>query len=292
MKRLTVYTPTYNRAYTLQQGYDALCRQSCQDFQWIIVDDGSTDGTRELVDGWIAEGRIPIEYYYQENAGVNVARNLAIEKTQTELNVCVDSDDYLTDEAVEVLLQTWDARPNGPYCGVIGYDVLTSGELACDTFPDGLQEATLCELYEKHHSMGDKKMMYRTDLAKKYPSPIFPGEKYYPNRQKYYLIENEGGPLLLLRRPLCVVEYLPDGITASTFQRYRNNPKGLAAYRLFLMKNNPAIKNQVRQTIHYIAMNIFDKNGIGLKTTPHKALTVLLSPVGFALHLYIMWKTK
>lgn len=292
MARITVYTPTFNRAYTLERAYQALCRQTCKDFEWLIIDDGSTDNTKQIVEEWITEGKIPITYYYQDNSGVNVARNKAIELISTELNICVDSDDYLTDDAIELLITTWKNRTVLNSCGIIGYDVFQSGEYACDLFPESIGETTtLFELYEKYHCMGDKKMMYRTDLCKKYPCPVFPGEKYYPNRKKYYLIEREG-PLIILRKPLCIVEYLPDGITASTYKRYMKNPVGLADYRLFLMDNDPSLKNIIRQSIHYVAMNIISKNGIGQKSTKHKISNILCAPMGFALYLYILFKNR
>lgn len=98
---LTVFTPTFNRAYTLHLCYESLKRQSCNDFLWLVVDDGSSDNTRELVESWIDEGVIQIRYYYQENLGMHGAHNAAYDIIDTELNVCIDSDDYLSDKAVE-----------------------------------------------------------------------------------------------------------------------------------------------------------------------------------------------
>lgn len=291
MKRLTVYTATYNRAYTLHKGYEALCRQTCQDFLWLIVDDGSTDNTKELVEKWIKEDKIEITYYYQENSGVNVARNLAIEMTMTELNVCVDSDDYLTDTAVEDFLNAWDERGEGNYAGVIGYDCFESGKLACMEFPVGVKKATLFELYEKYCVTGDKKMMYRTDLCKKYPCPTYPGEKYYPNRHKYYMIDREA-PCILLRKPVCIVEYLPDGITASRYLRYLKNPKGLAEYRLFLMNYNSSFLNICRQSIHYVAMNLIAYKNFGLKRTKYPIINLLVTPLGIMLYIYIKYQNR
>ena len=105
---LTVCTPTYNRAHTLPRLYESLVRQTSQDFEWLVVDDGSTDNTRELVDGWVAEGRIRIRYVYKENGGKPSAHNLGVRLAAGELFFCVDSDDYLTDNAVELILSAWE----------------------------------------------------------------------------------------------------------------------------------------------------------------------------------------
>lgn len=95
MKKITVFTPTYNRAYTLSKCYKSLKQQTCKDFVWLIIDDGSTDNTQELVEEWITENEIEIQYHYQKNQGMHGAHNTAYELIETELNVCIDSDDYM-----------------------------------------------------------------------------------------------------------------------------------------------------------------------------------------------------
>lgn len=102
MPLITVFTPTYNRAYCLHQCYESLRRQSCKNFLWLIIDDGSTDGTDELVRKWMEQSAgFEIRYVYKENGGLHTGYNAAIERLDSELAVCVDSDDYLTDDAIE-----------------------------------------------------------------------------------------------------------------------------------------------------------------------------------------------
>ena len=101
---LTIFTPAYNRAYTLHKCYESLKKQTNKDFEWLIIDDGSTDNTRELVQSWIEENLIPIKYHYQKNQGMHGAHNSAYELIDTKLNVCIDSDDYMPDDAVEKIL--------------------------------------------------------------------------------------------------------------------------------------------------------------------------------------------
>ena len=97
MPTLTVFTPAYNRAHTITRTYESLCRQTCKDFTWLVVDDGSTDGTRALIEQWIAAGVIDIRYIYQANQGMHGAHNTAYRNITTELNTCIDSDDYMPD---------------------------------------------------------------------------------------------------------------------------------------------------------------------------------------------------
>ena len=109
MATLTIFTPTYNRAHTLHLGYEALKKQTCKDFVWLIVDDGSTDNTRELVQGWMNhEKGFKIRYVYQENQGMHGAHNTAYRLIDTELNTCIDSDDYMPDDAVEKIVTFWE----------------------------------------------------------------------------------------------------------------------------------------------------------------------------------------
>lgn len=96
MKTLTVFTPAYNRAHTLPRTYESLVKQDCKDFIWLIVDDGSSDNTKELVEEWQKkENGFEIRYIYKENGGMHTAHNVAYENIDTELNVCIDSDDEL-----------------------------------------------------------------------------------------------------------------------------------------------------------------------------------------------------
>ena len=119
---LTVFTPTFNRAYTLHLCYESLKRQTCKDFIWLIIDDGSSDNTRELVNGWIRENTLPIRYYYQQNKGMHGAHNTAYKLIETELNVCIDSDDYMPDDGVEKIITFWKLYGSESVSGIIGLD--------------------------------------------------------------------------------------------------------------------------------------------------------------------------
>jgi len=291
MPRITVYTATYNRAYTLGKGYEALLRQTYKDFEWLIVDDGSTDETRSLINSWITENRIPIRYIYQENQGVNAARNRAIENIDSELNILVDSDDYLTDSALEDIIRLWDRHQGEGYVGVIAMDQFPDGSLIGREIPTSLNETTLSALYDELGISGDKKMAYLTSVCKKYPTPVIPGEKYYPNKQKYYQIDREGN-CLVLHKAICVAEYLPDGITASRYKRYMKNPNGFMQYRRFLMEYIPTFSNICRQMIHYNAMRLFVQPRPPIRGSGHALVGWLLLPLGFAWSLYIRQKAK
>ena len=123
MKLLTIFTPSYNRAYCLNQCYESLMRQTNKDFIWLIIDDGSTDDTKALVQSWIIENRIDIKYHYQDNQGMHGGHNAAYRLIETELNVCIDSDDFMPDTAVEDILTCWKTTENKEnLSGIIGLD--------------------------------------------------------------------------------------------------------------------------------------------------------------------------
>ena len=148
MVSLTVFTPAYNRAQTLPRTYESLVRQDCKDFIWLIVDDGSTDQTKELVQKWQTEDAgFEIRYIYKSNGGMHTAHNIAYENIDTELNVCIDSDDCLADGSVRKILLTWEKVKNKGYAGIIGLDADLEGRIIGKGFPDGLEETTLTEYY-------------------------------------------------------------------------------------------------------------------------------------------------
>ena len=144
---LTIFTPAYNRAYTLHKCYESLKKQTNKDFEWLIIDDGSTDNTRELVQSWIEENIIPIKYHYQKNQGMHGAHNTAYELIDTELNVCIDSDDYMPDDAVEKILKFWDKNKSDNIAGIAALDAYESGEVIGNTFPEDLKTSTSFDMY-------------------------------------------------------------------------------------------------------------------------------------------------
>ncbi len=125
---LTIFTPTCNRAATLVRTYESMCRQSCEDFEWLIIDDGSTDNTATLVEKWKREDRIPIQYVYKENGGLHTGYNKAIELINTELCMCVDSDDWLPDDAVEKIVSFWNKNKTYRVAGILCVDCTKVGK--------------------------------------------------------------------------------------------------------------------------------------------------------------------
>ncbi|MGJ9459053.1 glycosyltransferase family 2 protein [Oceanobacillus sp. CF4.6] len=292
MKQLTVFTPTYNRDYCLHQCYESLKRQTSQDFIWLIIDDGSTDNTKELVNGWIDEGNIQINYHWQENQGMHGAHNAAYGIIDTELNVCIDSDDYMPGDAVAKILSFWEKHGSNQVSGMIGLDADNNECIIGTRLPEQIERSTLFNLYHKYGVKGDKKLVYRSELTKKYPYPIFKDEKYVGLAYKYHMLDKDY-EMLLMNEILCCVEYLPDGSSRNMLNQYRKNPKGFSFYRKELMKlpfTSSSFK--FRQAVHYVSSNLMIRNWRFIEETPNKIMTVLALPFGLSLYLFILSKTR
>lgn len=292
MKKLTVFTPTYNRAYVLNKCYESLKNQTVKDFVWLIIDDGSTDNTKDLVNSWIKENKIEIRYKYQKNQGMHGAHNTAYKLIDTELNTCIDSDDYMPNDAVEKILDFWNKYGSDNIAGIVALDAYENGQVIGDKFPETLKTSTLFDIHYKHKLKGDKKLIYRSELTKEYPYPIFEGEKYVSLSYKYTMIDRKY-ELALMNEVVCIVEYMEDGSSMNMLKQYRRNPKGFAFLRVHNL-NNPKAKPlfKFKECIHYVSSNLISKNKNFIKDSPSKINTILAIPLGFVLYKYIMKKTS
>lgn len=291
MKTLTIFTPTYNRAHTLVRTYNSLCQQTCKDFEWLIIDDGSTDNTRVVVEKWICNSDFKIRYIYQENQGMHGAHNTAYKNITTELNTCIDSDDYMPVDAVENIITFWHENRSNKYAGIIGLDQREDGSIIGTLFLPKLRETTLMSFYAKG-GKGDKKLVYRTDIVKQYPEyPLFDGERYVGLAYKYMLIDQDY-KLLTLNKPLVIVDYQADGSSNMMWKQYWNNPRGFAFFRKTEMVIAPTLKRRFISCIHYVSSCIISKNKRFIKESPQKMLTLFATIPGAILYSVIKHKVK
>lgn len=286
---LTVFTPAYNRAYTLPRTYESMKQQKNTDFIWLIVDDGSSDETAELVKQWQAEENgFEIRYIYKENGGMHTAHNTAYELIDTELNTCVDSDDALAPDAVQIIFDAWQKVKDKNYAGLLGLDAEFSGKVIGKGFPEGLTETTLYGYY-RNGGFGDKKLILRTDVVRKYPPyPTFPGERFVPLGSLYHMIDRDY-KLSVLDAVVCLVEYMPDGSTHNMIRQYYRNPNGFRYGRLVELNAPLTLKRRIKVYIHYVAESILARKVV-LKDAPDKLLTLLAIPLGAVLALHIKRK--
>ena len=276
-KSLTVFTPTYNRANILCKCYESLVRQTNKDFMWIIVDDGSSDNTEEVVSKWKTENKIEILYIKQTNGGKQRAHNSGVEACDTELFLCVDSDDYLTDDAVETMLSTWQKVDNKKeIAGVIALKGNYEGKPISSMMPPDILTCPLTDLYELHNFKGDTALLYRTEILKLFPFTVIEGEKFMSEEFVYRQIDQHYS-MYLLNRIVCICEYLIDGYTVNSRNIIKKNPKGYT-----LLKKQAAIltkskKFKIKHTICYIiGCHISKEKYHYIRNSNNKALCILL----------------
>lgn len=291
MKTITVFTPTFNRVHLLPRLYDSLCKQTSGDFSWLIIDDGSSDGTQELVKQWQAEKKIEIEYHYKENGGMHTGHNVAYRRIKTELNVCIDSDDYMPKDAVEKIVRFWnDLEDKQNYSGFVGLDVTEDGAIIGTKIPEDLKRGSYLNLYKS--VTGDKKFVLVTEEVKKYPLyPEYKNEKLVP-LGILYIMMGEEKDFAFTNDVYCVVEYQEDGSTNSIFKQYRESPLGFAYARKIILKYDRSFASQFKTYLHLISSSIFAKDiSLAFKNVnPVKSLLVL--PFGLLFHGYILMKIK
>lgn len=230
---VTVFTPIYNRKDTMNRLYESLCRQSDKRFEWLIVDDGSTDSVDVLITKWINEcNDFSIRYYRQENGGKHRAINKGVILAYYEAFFIVDSDDYLTDDAIEFInSKFYEIEKDDKFAGISGLkksykdNRIMGGSPLIDCYVD----ATNLER-NKYGLLGDKAEVYKTNILKKYPFPEFEGENFLGEGIVWDHIAIDGYMLRWFNYPLYMCEYLNDGLTRNSFDVYKKNPKGWANY--------------------------------------------------------------
>ncbi len=296
MIELTVFTPAYNRAELLSRCYESMKRQTNKNFIWMVIDDGSTDNTRLLVNEWIKETKeFSVEYYYKENGGLHTAYNEAIKHIKTKLCVCIDSDDFMPDDAVEKILSFWEESGSDEYAGIVGLDYYLDGNVVGDPLPNQ-KSVNLIDLLTGKYSIhnGDRTNVVRTELYKKFsPMKVYPGEKNFNPHYMHLQISQEYD-FLVLNENLRFVEYQTDGMSNSILKQYKNSPNSFAEIRkLYLSFPETSWKFKMRHSIHLVSSCILaGRFSSVMKESPCFGITLLAIPFGCLLALYINIKTK
>ena len=294
MVTLTVFTPSYNRGEMLKVAYNALKCQTSKDFCWLIIDDGSTDNTEEIVNQWLANGNdFQIQYYKKENGGLHTGYNKAIELANTELMVCIDSDDYMPEYAVEHIIDTWNRVKSKGYAGIVALDAKENGQTMSGMFPD-IERFNLIENSFGHYNFknGDVKLVVRTDLYKAVaPMPSYKEEKNF-NPQYMHLKISLNYDFYPVNEVYCIVDYQEDGMSNAIYKQFYNSPNSFAEYRrLQLSIPNAPLKFIFRYSIHYVSSCLFAKRKI-FKGVKHKWIIFLSLPFGLVENIFIRRKVR
>ena len=249
--KFTVFTPTFNRKELLEKLYKSLQKQTFKDFEWLIVDDGSTDGTGEKVKEFLEESKLDIKYFYKENGGKQRAYNFATDKANGELFICLDSDDEYVENGFETILKYWEKyEKNGEIAGMGYLSMYPDGEIIGSSFPEKEMISTQFDIYNKYGVKGDKGLMFRTEIIKKYKFPIFDDEKFITEAVVYNRI-CEKYKMVYVNEKIEIKEYQEDGLTAKYNNLLLRNPKGQALYHNEINFQNLTFKQKILNNAVY-----------------------------------------
>lgn len=281
---LTVITPTYNREKTLPACYASLQMQTCGDFVWMIVDDGSTDGTEALVKGWLEEQKLSIRYLKKENGGKASALNLAFDHLETQYACCLDSDDTFFPNTVELALKQLKQIENEERCcGILAFRSNPDGSvMGGKPIPKEQTIFTAADMCRKYKT--EVMCFYKTALLKDYRFPCFEGEKFvspswldYKLGQKYYFQTSWDA--------LCCCEYIADGLTKNKRSTIVKNPKGYTCVKRLAFASADSLKMIVKHGIMYDCGCIVGKDKDWLNNAPRKLWALALMPAGYFVYL-------
>ena len=251
--KITVFTPTFNRGYIIENLYKSLQRQSYKNFQWIVIDDGSEDDTEKLFEKWMSENNLfDITYKKVKNGGKHRAINIATEIAEGELFFIVDSDDYLTDYALEKVIK-WEAtiKNKNEFAGVAGVKGYSINSRVGNTFKGEYIDATSLER-NKNNITGDKAEVFYLDILKKYKFPEFEGEKFVTEKVVWNQIAYDGYKIRWFNEIIYICDYLEDGLTKSMSRIELENPKALAlSMKLDSMHYNMSNKKKIQLWFDY-----------------------------------------
>ena len=281
---ITVFTPTYNRKNLLRRCYNSLQEQTDNCFEWLIVDDGSTDGTKEYVGTLMKKSVFPIKYFYQKNGGKHTAFNRAVQECKTDYLLILDSDDMLTKDAIEVLNNKCEIiKDSDDVCGIIGNrghindDGVVGSRIPNVRFTSGL------ELYQKMNFHGDTMRLYKTSVLKKYSFPEIKGETFMPENVIFDKIDRKY-EMLAITEIVYLSEYQEVGLSNNINRIRLENPIGYSLSLKSTAETALTLKKKVGTTILYIMWcKRFHISG-GFNRFENKILYIICIPVSYIMH--------
>lgn len=293
MNIITIITPTYNRKHTLSRLHDSLVQQTNFSFNWLIIDDGSTDETNTLIESFLSEKHFQIYYYIKRNEGKHTALNLAYHYLETPLAFIVDSDDYLPSDAVSTILHYYEKYKNEPnLCGFSFLRYYSNGKVNTAFFPENEKIESYIEGRINKHIGGDKAEVFYTDILKKYPFPVYDNEKFVPEdliwikmAQKYKMVH--------INKCIYISDYLNDGLTKNGRKNKIESPNGMINRSLCYINNNKVnFKTKMKMMLLYCIYSFF-----GNKTISEQASLVKLKFLFYISLLpgyiiFLLWNQK
>lgn len=288
---VTILTPTYNREGNLLDLYNSLINQENKGFSWLIIDDGSTDNTEQLVSKFIAEGDISIKYIKQKNGGKHRALNNGIKQIRTELTFIVDSDDILTEDAIKEIHNIWNKTKSELICGVSFLRGYTKTEVIGKPFEQDLFVDTYNNVRFNMNVSGDKAEIWVTKYLKEIPFMEIEGENFFSENYVWVNLSNKY-KMIFINKIIYITEYLDGGLTKSGRKLLISCPIGGMANAKQLLSNDFSFRVRYKNALLYTIYGLFAKKKIVelVKSSGYPVLLVGSVPIGYLIFRY--WKIQ
>ena len=286
---ITIVTPTYNRADKLPNLYNSLCNQTKKDFIWLIIDDGSTDDSKKVISTF-SDNEFPIKYIFKDNGGKHTALNYAFREVTTELLFIVDSDDIITQDAIETIEKDWESVKKNNICGISYLRGYSETEVIGDKHPVNYAIDTLINVRFNQNVTGDKAEVWKTNCLKNLRFPEHEGEKFVSESILWIKLAKKH-MMLFVNKIIYITEYLEGGLSDTGKPLRFRSPKCMIDGSLETMSEHFNWKWRIKETLLYIVYSKFDGRGFKeMIRCPYKSLVTFCYLPGIVLFHY--WKKK
>ena len=249
---ITILTPTFNRAHLLPRLFESLTHQTDFNFEWLVMDDGSTDGTSDLFAGkTFLSAPFPIRYYRQENGGKHRALNAGVKQAKGDFIFIADSDDWLLPQSVAIVGQHTSAiADDNIFAGVAGLDVFDDERIVGTGLPQDIIDCNAMDIRYRYHVDGDLKEVFKTTVLQEFPFPEIQDEKFCPEQLVWFRIAQKY-KLRYFNTPIYVAEYQPNGITASIIRVRMLAPQATCMMYAEMLAYKIPFKEKIKAAINF-----------------------------------------
>jgi glycosyltransferase involved in cell wall biosynthesis len=282
--KVTVFTPTYNRAHLLRRVYTSLCNQTFTDFEWILVNDGSTDNTAEVIQSFIDEKKIQIRYFFQQNAGKHIAINKAASVAKGDYFLILDSDDFLPRDSLFLLNKLMpECDEDNELAGIVGRKHYEDGTLIGSKIGANFKGTTF-DIRFKRKIKGDLGEIFKTEVFKKFPFPEIENEKFCPESLVWNRI-SRNFKFIFSDINIYTVEYQPDGLTSNIVKIRMNAPVATMIYYSELTQDTIPFTQKIKANINFWRFAFNSNKSFGYKWKLSKGVFLgIFIPVGYAMY--------
>ncbi len=283
---ITIFTPAFNRANLLQKLYNSLLEQTSHNFEWLVVDDGSEDNTKEIVESWSrTTAFFSIRYFQQPNGGKHRAINRGVREAKGDVFFIVDSDDFLLPHAIEEVERHYrQIEAEKSIAGVVFTRIYPNGCRIGGDISFQPLVTTITDFRCNRHIQGDLAETVRLSVMKKYPFPEVDGEKFCPEAFLWYQIDQDHD-FLFVNKGIYVGEYLPDGLSAKIKKILRESPVSATMAYAAMVRGRKPFLFKAKNTISYWRYYCHSWKKYHPEKLPKRALSLFMFPLGLLLFI-------